>query len=296
MYKIIIFISLLIFLIIYVTYNSYIDISLHEPSKQGDITTVRQILNTKNYNINEVINQTTPLFVVVEQGHYDIAKLLIQNPADVNDVGIPPICVASSNGDYKMVKLLLDNGAHCNSFETQSMQAIKHAVIGEHYDVVKLLLLNGGVKNEIMRPPLHVAAGIGNFDIVRILVQYGAKIDAGVTSPISHALHNNNLDIAKYLVHQITRRQNAPSLLHEPLCVAAYHGYFDFVKFLLDKGADVNRFNGSVLRFALEGKQFDIAKYLLDVIDTNAIYNFTEPSPRKLEGILICKSFPGGFC
>lgn len=207
--------------------------------------------------------------LLLNKDNYDIAKLLIQNPADVNDVGIPPICVASSNGDYKMVKLLLDNGAHCNSFETQSVQAIEHTIIGGHYDVVKLLLLNGAVKNKIMRPPLHVAAGIGNFDIVRILVQYGAKIDAGVTSPISHALHNN-LDIAKYLVHQITRRQNVPSPLHEPLCVAAHHGYF--VRFLLYKGIDVDRINESALRFAIEEEQFDIAKYLVDK-DANINYN-----------------------
>ena len=83
--------------------------------EDGDFDAVKSFIDNggdinKNYGIYE------PIYLIIEavyNEHYDIAKLLIYNGADVNvsDSDRTALHYAIDNSDYDMVKLLIDNGA-----------------------------------------------------------------------------------------------------------------------------------------------------------------------------------------
>ena len=61
---------------------------------------------------------STPLYRAAEKGHVDIAKLLIQAGAIVNQatttMGQSPLCVAASNGHVDLIKVIIEAGGDVN--------------------------------------------------------------------------------------------------------------------------------------------------------------------------------------
>lgn len=265
----------LVLVLIPIIYTTSTDYSLHQALKDCNMTIIRQLLDDKNYNINEAIDREMPSYVAAREAYYDIAKLLIGNGTEVNDVGISPMWVASHYHDYILAKLVLDNCVPHDSFKTQILKP----VIKEHYDVSELILENVDIiRRTTSRSLLHTAVVNGYFDITKLLLSKDIEVNGDYIYLICIAIYGGNDDIAKYMVNQITDDQDIPSLLHEPLCVAVYNGNFDMLKFLLDKGADVNYVNGVSLFYALRRKHFEIAKYLIDKgADVDSIYNFYYP-------------------
>ena len=52
----------------------------------------------------------TPLFVACQQGHVDVARLLLDNGAEVDRNGATPLFVACQNGHVDAARLLLEHG------------------------------------------------------------------------------------------------------------------------------------------------------------------------------------------
>jgi len=116
---------------------------------------------------------------------------------------------------------------------------------------VKDLLARGADPNAIKlgTTPLHIAAGHGHFDIVKILVENGANVNAkdlmGFT-PLHSAIMGNHLAIVKFLIENgADINAKAENELPggtgwTPLHLAASSGNLDIVKYLIDHGADVN--------------------------------------------------------
>lgn len=82
------------------------------------------------------------------KGNLDEVKRLIESKSDINCVdfaGISPLHEAALEGYYEIAKLLIDNGANINvqSGQMDKDTPLIDAVSNLHYDVVKLLLENG---------------------------------------------------------------------------------------------------------------------------------------------------------
>lgn len=98
----------------------------------------------------------TPLNLAVENGHRDVAALLIGAGADVNAGGewYSPLCSAILSGDRKLVELLLEHGARVNAavrIQDRSVFAgfryatpLEVARLIERDDLVALLQAYGG--------------------------------------------------------------------------------------------------------------------------------------------------------
>ena len=99
----------------------------------------------------------TPLNLAVENGHEDVAAVLIGAGADVNAGGewYSPLCSAILFGDSALVELLLENGARAN-------------------DVVRIQDPSVFAGFRYARP-LDVARIIEREDLVTILQTYGAR-------------------------------------------------------------------------------------------------------------------------
>jgi ankyrin repeat protein/ribosomal protein L40E len=123
---------------------------------------------------------------------------------------------------------------------------------------VKDLLARGADPNAIRlgTTPLHIAAGHGRFDIVKILVENGANVNVkdlmGFT-PLHSAILGNHLAIVKFLiengadvnakVENCLTKWNWCTSLH----LAAFAGDPNIIRFLIDRGADLNAKDGAGL-------------------------------------------------
>lgn len=164
------------------------------------------------------------LQLAVCSGHADIARLLIENGADVNfeggKYGSPLQAAAATAGMQSIVELLIATGARINTPTVEYWPALIHAVgIGEIKTVESLL--EAGADVEAQKSPwnytsgnihstaLTAAVARGDETIVRLLIAAGAKV-------------------------KIPDRMG-----NTPLRIAAHHGYTAVVMLLLNEGARV---------------------------------------------------------
>ena len=99
--------------------------------------------------------------------------------------------------------------------------------------------------------PLIIAAHNGNLNSVKILLRYGADIEARGTlkiddeviegcTPLWAAAASGRLDVVKLLIERNADVDSRTSSGSTPLRVAAHEGHLDIVRCLFESGADVN--------------------------------------------------------
>jgi ankyrin repeat protein len=176
------------------------------------------------------------LFIAMRKGHHSLAKLLYTygasmsldsacslgridlageiiaaNPASVNIGGdYGPLCMAVASGDRDIVKLLMRNGADLNA-SWYANNYMGYAV-DQGPEMLRLLLESGADPNNanwLGVSYLHKAAWLGSLEFARLLIEFGADLNA-----VDEEYHST------------------------PLGWAAKYGQSGMVRFLLNKGAD----------------------------------------------------------
>ena len=119
---------------------------------------------------------------------------------------------ASEKGDLNKVQQLLDSGADPNVEDYANHTALYYAAEKGHFNIAKLLLEKGAkVDHESGDSALLWACHYGHVDIVKLLIENGADVNA-----------KRSMDDST------------------PLCFAAYRNHKEIVELLLEKGADAN--------------------------------------------------------
>ena len=88
----------------------------------------------------------TGLMYAINDGHTDIARLLIENGANVNiqnDDGYTALMYATMMNNIDIVKLLLENGANVNIQNNRGSTALELAYSYNRENIAKLLIENG---------------------------------------------------------------------------------------------------------------------------------------------------------
>lgn len=112
---------------------------------------------------------------------------------------------ASIRGDILSVKRYLDGGGDPNVKNLLDDNALFFAADKGHKEIVRLLLENGAKVNVtcMNSTPLHQAVATKDLDIVKMLVEYGANINAltkdDEKTPLDYAMLGNVPHIASYL-------------------------------------------------------------------------------------------------
>ena len=187
-----------------------------------------------------------PLYYAALCGFHDLVQhLIIKHPQDVNADG----------GHY--------------------VRPLLAALEGEHFQTANLLRHNGAnldVRGFFERTPLHDAADSGNFEMVRIFIEYDpANISARDTfgcTPLhcaSERRDSKGCSVVRLLLEH-GADVNAPDVFGgTPLCKASFFGALEVVRLLLEHGADVRAKNNggkTVLQFAAGEGHNEVVKLL----------------------------------
>ncbi|WP_020005543.1 ankyrin repeat domain-containing protein [Brachyspira innocens] len=170
------------------------------------------LLVENNADINEKSSWgASALIYASEKGNINIMQYLIDNGIDVNgkadDNGDTPLLWAvTGENPYEASKLLIENGVDVNATNNSGV-APATILAASTPEVVKLLKDNGAdldTKFLYYYPPIAIAAGEGNLEIVKALVENGADVnyypnDINYTA-IFHAIDQHNYEVAEYLL------------------------------------------------------------------------------------------------
>jgi hypothetical protein len=137
---------------------------LHAASDNGHANVALLLLERGADVKSRGIYHHTPLHLSAHRGSADTARLLIECGADPNAENVgreTPLIVASNNGRLKIARLLLRHGADANQTDSCGWTPLHIASLNGHTDVVMLLLDHGAninTENNIRDTPLRIAS------------------------------------------------------------------------------------------------------------------------------------------
>ena len=162
-----------------------------------------------------------------------------------------PLYYAALCGFHDLIELLITKDPRAvNADGGYYVRPLVAALAGEHFQTADLLRRNGAdvdVRGKGGRIPLHAAANSGNFEMVRILIEYDpANINAGNDfgwTPLHYA--SEGRDSKDGSVVRLLLEHGAyinPQGLGgwTPLHQASFIGALEVVRLLLEHGADVD--------------------------------------------------------
>lgn len=132
------------------------------------------------------IEGNTPLIRVLNRPEYGTPDItyfnaLLNGGADINyrnPKGLYALSAAIKESSPELVKWLLDNGASLDLVEKNGFYSLHHPIMARSVTCTELLLKAGAKVNRVFPKYkityLHIAARSSFFDIVRLLLKYGA--------------------------------------------------------------------------------------------------------------------------
>ncbi|XP_031616943.1 serine protease persephone-like isoform X2 [Contarinia nasturtii] len=161
------FLVALLFFCFEVCANSDLDNRLTSAAVEGNIETIKTLINDgANVNFEDEYKHT-PLHWAAVQGHAEIIKYLIEKGVNVNVENLDkntPIHWAAWNGHKEAVKTLIDHGANVNAEDKDKATPLHKAAENGHTDTVKYLVNHGAnvtARNNQNKTPLEVALKLG---------------------------------------------------------------------------------------------------------------------------------------
>jgi ankyrin repeat protein len=148
--------------------------ALTEAINNKDMQTVEDLLR-RDVDINEMVENLTPLMRAVWRSDEELARLLLEHGADVNIKNIPSGCSAivwaATEGHTRLTCLLMDKLTDINEKDNNGNTVLMWAAINGRTEIVHMLLDNGAdmtIKNESGRTAQDLAARNGYTDVARI--------------------------------------------------------------------------------------------------------------------------------
>ncbi|KAJ7112606.1 hypothetical protein C8R44DRAFT_249148 [Mycena epipterygia] len=168
-----------------------------------------------------------------------------QSPSWGRD-GPPPLCLCSGMGYTEGVHLLLKKDAH----EDDIVVALRTASGLGHINIIRLLLEKGADVNAAGvedGSALYAASAKGHTETVRLLLEKGADIntEGGIYgTALQAASREGSLEIVGILLEEGADVNAAGGFYGTALQAASYEGSPEIFRILLEKGADVNAAGG----------------------------------------------------
>ena len=191
----------------------------------------------------------TPLGAALHKRHFDVAELLCQHGAAVNDLDIQNrLHVASVNGLIDVVRWLLGHGVDADLQDDELWTPIIIAAANGHLEVVRTLLgrgVNINAATDCGWTALRQASYFGHVEIGALLLQHGADVgarDKDSWTPLHLASFHGQLGVVTLLLDHAAdveaRERGGRTPLH--LALSTSSGGAAIVRLLLNCGANAN--------------------------------------------------------
>ncbi|KAF5177803.1 Potassium channel akt1 [Thalictrum thalictroides] len=157
------------------------------------------------------------------------------------------LCFAVSKGDHRLLHELLKRGFYPNEVNENGQTALHIAASMGSVHCVRLLLDNGAdpnSKDSEGKIPLWEAIVGGYENVIRLLTDNGASLCLGDSGQFAcTAAEQNSLDLLENIVRYEGDVTMPKSDGYTALHVAVTEGNVEIVKFLLNHGADIDKFS-----------------------------------------------------
>lgn len=217
--------------------------ALYRAASQGQAAKVQDLL-AQGANPDFQVSGWTALLAAANDGHSDIVSLLLEAGADVDAQepggGWSALHFAAYSGHEAVVELLLDAGAPLEQTNQAGQTAID--VANKHPDIMELIASRGGKGNQL-GTTLYNAAGRGQTDEVDRLLRLGAdpNFQAPDGTPVLQiAAYQGHVEVLRSLIEAGARIDDGDNGRHSALTTAVQQGKREIVVALIDAGADVN--------------------------------------------------------
>ncbi len=218
--------------------------------------------------------------VAIEDGDLDAVKALIEEegakvdtPIVYGESSITPLMKASWDGDLPIVEYLLSKGANVNARDTQSKEtALSNAVKRGHVDIVKTLLAakaDVSLRDMFDFNVFTTAVAGGNQEIAGLLLDAGAKVNDGMSglTPMAFAASSGNTDMMRFLAERGADVNYGAKTGEQTALISAIVGaQIESVKTLIELKANVNtkmKDGTTPLKMAQKGDQEEIIALLV---------------------------------
>lgn len=301
------------------------DTALHLMVSSDNANAVKWLLNNGANPKTPNKEGDTPLHLAASYGNVKVAQLLLAKGSDTeavnklankpfnnstpfesytqtlfrlntNSQGNTSLHLAVLNGHHEMVELLLDHRASITAMNGMGSTPLKLAVITDKVAMAQLLLDKGAVDTINMGdiPPLHQAIDQDNFDMVKLLLERGANIEAtdrDQNTPLQKTITGEKVEIAKFLFSyganpRITR-PDGDSILH--LSARANMPAPNLTSLFIERGGLVNTlnmFNRTPLSYVEHSSDNQVAEILRKHGGINVTGNYLQREHPLHEAII----------
>ncbi len=168
-------------------------------------------------DFNKELRHDLPLYWASQEGHLEVAKLLVSAGACVNlpnCMQATPLHAAAASGHLRVMEYLISKEAEVNVTDHLGITPLMAAASKGHIEVVELLLERGALASMVTAEGytvMHVAAENGHTDVVAALLHSGvpplfseadADLEGYVPCPLLLAAASGHVDtVSKLLSH-----------------------------------------------------------------------------------------------
>ncbi|XP_045173685.2 poly [ADP-ribose] polymerase tankyrase-like [Mercenaria mercenaria] len=281
---------------------------LHCAAINPNVAYLKRLLTVEpNINLEDREHRRPIHFAAVCEGVGPLEFLLERgaSPLEVDTRGMTPLHYACSAGRPRNVDILLKKAKDAavkqgdmghqkwgpggvDRPSRSSYCPVHIAVSYNHADVLKILIKHQVDVNKVLSAgknkitPLMIAAGHGDMEICKVLVQNGAHIeqlDKLKRSALIHAVLNGNTHIASYLLHLGADQNRCDSSGNSVIHYAAAYGWLFCLKLLKEAGADLgmsNQWKTTPIGIAFLKGHIGIVDYLIKQKDVDVNFKNDE--------------------
>jgi ankyrin repeat protein len=210
------------------------------------------LIQLPNVNINVItVKGCTPLFAASQEGHLDIVKLLLSHKASLHSrtvaTSATPLHVASQMGHKAVVEELIAAGSDVDAFGIHGSTPLIIALQRLNVEIAKILIAAKANVSYYLKDgnwtPLHLAALIGEVELVQSIIDAGCSIEESTTCAYT-AMHiaafNGHTSVIECLVKNgACFDQQRQRCGRTPLHIAVQKNYYDMAVYLLGIGASL---------------------------------------------------------
>lgn len=184
---------------------------------------------------------------------------------------------AIKQDDAAAVQALLNRGFDPNTLDPKGLSGLYIAVREPSPKVARILVewpkTNVEIRTDHDESPLMIASLKGDLELAKRLIERGADVNKPGWTPLHYAATNGHLEVMELLLDNYAYIDAASPNGTTPLMMAAHYGTAEAVKLLLEAGADPKLKNEqglTAIDFAYSANHADVADMIAQAVRQSA--------------------------